>query len=238
MDETTDLAVLKIDATGLTAAALGDSDDLKVGEEVAAIGNALGMGSGTVTTGIISGLNKEITNEDYYTQEYIQTDAAISPGNSGGPLINMEGEVIGINTLKSYIAEYDASGQAVSSEGIGFAIPINTAVPVIKQIMESGSIVHPGIGITGTVDVDHQYNTDGPDGVTVVSVTDGGPADLAGIQANDILTAVDGVALTSVDDLVAVIQEHNVGDTITLTVWRSGREYQATVTVGDLNQLG
>ena len=238
MDETTDLAVLKIDAKGLTAAALGDSDALRVGEEVVAIGNALGMGSGTVTTGIISGLNKEITNENYYTQEYIQTDAAINPGNSGGPLINMAGEVIGINTLKSYIAEYDASGQAVSSEGIGFAIPINTALPVIEQIMMEGSVVHPGIGITGMADENHQYNANGPDGVTVISVTEGGPADLAGIQENDIITAADGVALSSVDDLVAMIQTHDVGDRMTLTVWRDGQEYQATVTVGDLNQLG
>ncbi len=239
MDETTDLAVIKISAKGLTAAALGDSDALKVGEEVVAIGNALGMGSGTVTTGIISGLNKQITNEEYYTQEYIQTDAAINPGNSGGPLINLSGEVIGINTLKSYIAEYDANGQAVSSEGIGFAIPINTALPVILQIMTEGSVVHPGIGITGTVDENHQYNTaDAPDGVTVVSVVEGGPADLAGIQPNDIITAADGTALTSVEDLTAVIQEHEVGDRITLTVWRSGREHQATVTIGDLNQLG
>jgi len=239
MDETTDLAVIKIDAKGLTAAALGDSDALRVGEEVVAIGNALGMGSGTVTTGIISGLNKEIMNEDYYTQEYIQTDAAINPGNSGGPLINMQGEVIGINTLKSYIAEYDASGQAVSSEGIGFAIPINAALPVIRQIITEGSVVHPGIGIVGTVDETHQYNEEGaPEGVTVVSVSDGGPADLAGIQPNDIITAVDGEALTSVDDLVAIIQDHDVGDKITLTVWRNGREYQATVTVGDLNLLG
>ena len=237
MDETTDLAVIKVDATGLTAAALGDSDELKVGEEVVAIGNALGMGSGTVTTGIISGLNKEIYASGY-SQEYIQTDAAINPGNSGGPLINMAGEVIGINTLKSYIAEYDASGQAVSSEGIGFAIPINTAIPVIQQIMTSGSVERPGIGITCLIDEDNEYNPSGaPDGVTIVSVTEGGPADLAGIEANDIITKADGVAITTVDDLTDIIKGHAIGEKLSLTVWRDGTEYQASVTIGDLNQI-
>jgi serine protease Do len=237
MDETTDLAVLKINVTGLTAAALGDSDQLKVGEVVVAIGNALGMGSGTVTTGIISGLNKEIYASGY-SQEYIQTDAAINPGNSGGPLINMAGEVVGIITLKSYIAEYDASGQAVSSEGIGFAIPINTAIPVIQQLVTKGSVERPGIGITCLVDKYNEYNPSGaPEGVTVVSVTEGGPADLAGIEANDIITKADGVKVTSVDELTSIIKGHEIGDKLSLTVWRDGTEHQASVTVGDLNQL-
>ncbi len=238
-DEATDLAVLKIDATGLTAAATGNSDKLQIGEQVVAIGNALGLGSGTVTSGIVSGLHQEITNEDGYTQEYIQTDAAINPGNSGGPLVNMRGEVIGINTLKNTIAGYDTSGQAISAEGIGYAIPINAALPVIEQLLTKGSVERPGIGISCIVDTYNEYNPGGaPEGVTVVSVVDGGPADLAGIEAHDVIVKAEGQALQTVEDLTTIIKSHAVGDEISLIVWRNGIEYPVVVTVGDLNKIG
>ncbi len=238
-DEATDLAVLKVDATGLVAAAPGNSDNLQVGEEVVAIGNALGLGYGTVTSGIISGLNQKITNEDGYSQEYIQTDAAINPGNSGGPLINMQGQIIGINTLKDTVAGYDAYGQKISAEGIGYAIPINSALPVIEQIMTVGSVERPGVGISCMVDESHEYNPEGsPDGVTVVSVTEDGPAALAGMQPNDIILEADGQAVATVEELTTIIKGHAVGEEMNLKVWRDGKEYQVSVTVGDLNQMG
>lgn len=237
-DEATDLAVLKVDATGLVAAAPGNSDNLQVGEEVVAIGNALGLGYGTVTSGIISGLHQDITNADGYSQEYIQTDAAINPGNSGGPLINMQGQVIGINTLKDTVAGYDAYGQQISAEGIGYAIPINSAMPIIEQLITQGSVERPGVGISCLVDEYNEYNPAGsPEGVTVVSVTEGGPAALAGIQPNDIILKADGQVVSTVEQLTTIIRGNAVGEEMNLTIWRDGKEYQVSVTVGDLNQM-
>ncbi len=238
VDTTTDLAVLKIDATGLKPAALGNSDELQVGETVVAIGNPLGATlAGSVTSGIVSALNREITTNGY-SQTYIQTDAAINPGNSGGALVNMKGEVIGINTLKSYLAGYDNYGVPIGTEGIGFAIPITSARPIIEQLISTGSIQRPGIGISCLVDETNQFNPSGsPAGVTVVQVTEGGPADTAGIKANDIITAIGSVPTLTVDELTAEIQKNAVGTQLELTVWRNGQEYKATVVVGDLNSM-
>jgi serine protease Do len=236
-DETTDLAVIKIKADKLTAFAPGNSDDLQVGEEVVAIGNALGMGSGTVTTGIISGLNKQVTNENYYTQEYIQTDAAINPGNSGGPLINMQGEVVGINTLKSFIAEYDQYGQAVSSEGIGFAIPINTALPIINQLITVGSVVHPGIGVKVQAVEADAVEAGSPAGLAVMYISEDSPAAIAGIQVGDIIIKADGNDIISIEELREAIDGHQIGEEMSLTVWRSGEERPVSVTVQDTNLM-
>jgi serine protease Do len=237
-DATTDLAVLKIDAIGLTAAALGDSDALQVGETVVAIGNPLGSDlAGSVTSGIVSALSREITTNGY-SQKYIQTDAAINPGNSGGALVNIKGEVIGINTLKSYLAGYDDYGVPIGTEGIGFAIPINATKPIVEQLISNGSVVRPGIGISCLVDEANQYNPAGsPEGVTVVSVTKGGPAEVAGLQPGDIVTAIDGQAVTTVEGLTTIIHAHEVGDNVELSVWRNGQSYRATVAVGDLNNM-
>jgi len=237
-DATTDLAVLKIDATGLTPAALGDSEALEVGETVVAIGNPLGASlAGSVTSGIVSALNRNISPNGY-SQKYIQTDAAINPGNSGGALVNMKGQVIGINTLKTYLAGYDDYGVPIGTEGIGFAIPINSAKPIVEQLIATGSVQRPGIGIKCLVDETNQYNAAGaPAGVTVVDVTENGPAAQAGLEAYDIITSIDGTAADSVENLTAVIQSHNIGDQIELTVWRNGQEYKAVVTVGDLNNM-
>ena len=238
-DATTDIAVLKIDATGLTAAALGDSDTLQVGETVVAIGNPLGSDlAGSVTSGIISALGREISTNGY-SQKYIQTDAAINPGNSGGALVNIKGQVIGINTLKSYLAGYDDYGVPIGTEGIGFAIPINNAKPIVEQLISTGSVVRPGIGISCLVDETNAYNPAGsPTGVTVVEVVEGGPADVAGLQAGDIVTAIDGKAVDTVDGLTSIIHTYAVGDKVELSVWRNGQNYRATVTVGDLNKMG
>ena len=237
-DITTDIAVLKIDGRGLKTLAIGDSDELKVGEPVVAIGNPLGLElSNTVTSGIISGLNR-VLNSEGYTQEYLQTDAAINPGNSGGPLIDMEGRVIGINTLKSYIAGYDDYGQSISTEGIGFAIPISAAMPIIEQLIETGTIERPGIGISCLVDDTNYYNPSGsPVGVTVVGVTEGGPADLAGLESSDIILSIEGKPATTVEELTGVIYRHRVGDELVLAVWRAGEELEITVTVGNLNDM-
>lgn len=237
-DATTDLAVLKIEATGLKAAALGDSDGLQVGETVVAIGNPLGSDlAGSVTSGIVSALGREISTNGY-SQKYIQTDAAINPGNSGGALVNIKGEVIGINTLKSYLAGYDDYGVPIGTEGIGFAIPINTAKPIVEQLMTTGSVVRPGIGISCLVDETNAYNPAGsPSGVTVVEVVEGGPADVAGLQQGDIITAIEGNATETVDALMSEIHAHAIGDKLELRVWRNGQEYKATVTVGDLNKM-
>ena len=195
-DATTDLAVIKVDATGLTAAAFGSSDTLLVGETVVAIGNPLGSDlAGSVTSGIVSAVNREISTNGY-SQRYIQTDAAINPGNSGGALVNINGEVIGINTLKSYLAGYDDYGVPIGTEGIGFAIPINTAKPIIEQTDERRQSGAPGIGISCLVDVTNAYNEEGaPDGITVVDVVAGSPAEKAGLQIGDVILAVDGVTV-------------------------------------------
>lgn len=238
-DVTADLAVIKIDAKDLTVAALGNSESLQVGETVVAIGNPLGSElAGTVTSGIVSALNREIPSNNF-SQKYIQTDAAINPGNSGGPLVNLAGEVVGINTLKSTLAGYDDYGMPIGAEGIGFAIPINTARPIIEQLITKGSVERPGIGITCLVDETNTYNPKGsPEGVTIVKVTSGGPADVAGIEPNDIVISVDGTVVKTVTELTGVIQSHKVGDVLNITVWRSGQEYKAKITVGDLNNMG
>lgn len=230
-DVATDLAVLKIDADGLMAAALGDSDALEVGEGVVAIGNPLGAEfAGSVTSGIVSALNREI-KANGYSQNYIQTDAAINPGNSGGALVNMRGEVIGINTLKSYLAGYDNYGVPIGTEGIGFAIPISSARPIIEQLIATENL---GIGITCLVDRDGTYNPPGsPAGVTVTKVVKGRPADLAGLMARDIITSADGTKTETPETLIALIKSKQSGDAIVLTIWRAGREHQATVTVRD-----
>lgn len=238
-DVTTDLAVIKIEASGLVPGALGNSDELQVGETVVAIGNPLGSElAGSVTSGIVSALNREISTNSF-SQKYIQTDAAINPGNSGGPLVNLKGEVIGINTLKTYLAGYDDYGVPIGTEGIGFAIPITSARPLIEQLITKGSVERPGIGITCLVDLTNAYNPEGaPEGVTVIKVSSDGPADLAGIEPHDIITSIEGTPVKTVEELTGKIQSYKVGDELNMTVWRAGQEYKAKVKVGDLNKLG
>lgn len=226
-DEISDIAVIKIDAQGLTAVALGDSDALEVGEKVIAIGNPLGENAGSVTSGIVSGLNREIEG---FSLKYIQTDAAINPGNSGGPLVDMDGRVVGINTLKYFL---------IGTEGLGYAIPISTAKPIIQQLIATGRIPRPFIGIECVVDTLGEYNPvdEAPLGVTVVTVIKGGPADKARIAPRDIILSVDGVKTETIQELLDIINSKQVGDKLNMTVWRSGQEYITTVIIGDKNEM-
>lgn len=236
-DADTDLAVIKINATGLSPAALGDSDALLVGEKVVAIGNPLGTDlAGTVTQGIVSALNRSIT-VDNVTYTLIQTDAAINAGNSGGALVNQYGEVIGINSVK-----ISSSGV----EGLGFAIPINDAKPIIDDLMAHGYVTgRPLIGVSLreiTEEVAYYNNLPVKEGLYVAEVTPGTGADLAGIKRGDIITACDGETVKTVTELNEMRDDHQAGDTITLTVNRSGENMDIKVTLSEkkstFNQQG
>ena len=227
-DTDCDLAVLKIKATGLTAAEFGDSDDLKLGESVIAIGNPLGFElMDTVTSGIVSGINREITINDK-AMTLLQTDAAINSGNSGGPLINKYGQVIGINSSKM-----SASYSETSIEGIGFAIPSNEVAQIVDDIMEYGYVTgKPQLGISCqdvTETISKMYNL--PVGVYVTTVTDGSAADKAGLKSGDVITAVDGEEVKTSAELNAKKNLHKAGETLELTYMRSGNEEKVTVTL-------
>ena len=220
-DSQTDLAVLKIEKTGLTAAEFADSDQAVVGEFVMAVGSPLGLDT-TVTQGIISAVNREVESDGTkYT--CIQTDAAINSGNSGGALINSDGKVIGINTLK-------LSGTGV--EGIGFAIPINSATDVISQLKDHQKVLRPYIGITG-INLDEQtakkYKLEV--GVYIKSVEDFSPAEKSGLKSGDVIIKADGKSITTMDELNEIKNSHQIGDTMTLTVNRNGNNKDISVTL-------
>jgi len=231
-DAKTDLAVLKINATNLIPAKLGDSSKLEVGELAVAIGNPLGESfAGTVTAGIISGLNRNLQS-DYGPVNLIQTDAAINPGNSGGPLVNSNGEVIGITSVKLTSTggsdTQDPFGmfqsQSTPVEGMGFAIPINEAKPIIDELIKHGYVERPVMGVSVqevTSQDAAQYNI--PVGLYIAQVQQGSGADAAGLQAGDVITAVDGTKVDTFDSLQSIISKHKVGDTITVTFWRNGK---------------
>ena len=220
-DSQTDLAVLKIDKTDLTAAEFADSDQAVVGEFVMAVGSPLGLDT-TVTTGIISAVNREVESDgNKYT--CIQTDAAINSGNSGGALVNSDGKVIGLNTLK-------LSGSGV--EGIGFAIPINSTLDIISQLKDHNKVLRPYIGISG-IDLDEstakRYNL--VLGVYIKTVQDFSPAEKAGLQSGDVIIKADGKDIKTMDELNEIKNSHQIGDTMTLTINRSGQEKDVTVTL-------
>ena len=211
-DSQTDLAVLKIEKTGLTAAEFANSDQAVVGEFAMAVGSPLGLDT-TVTTGIISAVNREVES-DGTKYVCIQTDAAINSGNSGGALVNSEGKVIGINTLK-------LSGSGV--EGIGFAIPINSTLDVISQLKDHNKVLRPYIGITG-LDLDND---------TVRSVQNFSPAEKAGLQAGDIIIKADDTDIKTMDELNEIKNKHQIGDTMTLKINRNGEEKDITLTLAE-----
>lgn len=220
-DSQTDLAVLKIDKTDLTAAEFGDSDQAIVGEFVMAVGSPLGLDT-TVTQGIISAVNREVESDGTkYT--CIQTDAAINSGNSGGALVNSEGKVIGINTLK-------LSGSGV--EGIGFAIPINSTLDVTSQLIDHNKVLRPYIGISG-INLDEstakKYNL--TVGVYVKTVQNFSPAEKAGLQSGDVIVKADDKDITTMDELNEVKNSHKIGDTMKLKINRSGEEKEITITL-------
>ena len=230
-DEMSDLAVLKIDARGLQAAEFGDSSKLRVGDSVVAIGDPLGVQlRGTMTNGIISAINRDLTVGDR-TMTLIQTNAALNNGNSGGPLINCYGQVIGINTVK--MSSYYTATASV--EGLGFAIPISVAKPIIDELIENGYVAgRPAIGISGD-SLPSYYRTYYrlPEGVYVTSVNEGSDAKAKGIREGDIVTAINGERISSIDELNTVKNQYAAGDEVTLTVYRSGTYYEVTVTLVD-----
>ena len=220
-DSQTDLAVLKIDKTGLTAAEFGDSDQAVVGEFVMAVGSPLGLDT-TVTQGIVSAVNREVESDGTkYT--CIQTDAAINSGNSGGALVNSEGKVIGINTLK-------LSGSGV--EGIGFAIPINSTLDITDQLINHNKVLRPYIGISG-INLDEstakKYNL--TVGVYVKTVQNFSPAEKAGLQSGDVIVKADDKDITTMDELNDIKNSHKIGDTMKLKINRNGEEKEVTLTL-------
>lgn len=231
-DTDCDLAVLKINAEGLTAAEFGDSDSLRLGESVIAIGNPLGFDlMNTVTGGMVSGLNRHITINDK-AMTLIQTDAAINSGNSGGPLINKCGQVIGINSSKMSSTYY---GEA-SIEGIGFAIPSNEVSAIVDDLMKYGYVTgKPQIGISCqdvTETISSMYNI--PMGVYVTAVSDDSAAEQAGLRTGDVITAVDGVEVRTSEELNAQKNLHSAGDKIEVTFIRNGEEQTVAITLDEV----
>ena len=230
-DTTSDIAVIKIDADGLTPATVGNSDSLKVGQSVMAVGNPLGELGGTVTGGMISALNRSVTiqgSSSVNTMSLIQMDASVSPGNSGGGLFNMNGELVGIVNAKSSSSD---------AEGLGFAIPINDAIKVAQELLENGYVTgRPYLGITYLAVTDAQTASQlgvNAYGVYVVEVVKGGPAEKAGLQAGDRIVSVDGTEIASKDDLGTLMQKHAAGDTLSITIARDGQMQTINVTLGE-----
>ena len=230
-DEDYDIAVIKIEATGLQAVTLGNSEELNVGDHVLAIGNHLGELTFSMSGGMVSSVNRTI-NVDGTPFNMIQTDTSINPGNSGGPLLNSYGEVVGIVSAK-----YSSTGSnGETAEGLGFAIPINDVSSMIQDIMTNGYVSNRAyLGATiGTLNASmaQQYRYDITEGAFVYSVEDGGPADQAGLQLGDVITAIDDTEITSLDDLTAARKSYTAGDTCTLTVYRQGETITLQLTWG------
>ena len=228
-DESNDVAVLKIDAQGLSPVVLGDSDNLNVGDSVVAIGNPLGELTFSETSGIVSALNREVTMSSDTTMDLIQTDCAINSGNSGGALFNMYGEVVGITNAKY---SSSSSSSSASIDNIGFAIPINQVYGIVKSIIENGYIEKPFIGVSVLTVSDETRKYGLPGGASVQSVTADSPAEEAGLQINDIITKVNDTEITTSNDLVKLVRAVNPGDVLTVTVYRQGETLELTVTVG------
>ena len=226
-DESNDIAVLKIEAENLTPIVIGDSSNMNVGDDVVAIGNPLGELTFSLTGGKVSALNREVTTSDGVTMELIQTDCAINSGNSGGALFNMHGEVIGITNAK-----YSTSSSSEASiDNIGFAIPISNVIDIIESIIEKGYVSTPYIGVTVT-NASAQYSFDG---ALVAGVSTNSPAQEAGLQEGDVITAVNGEAITGSGDLKSKISSSEVSDILSLEVYRNGETIQINVTAGEQN---
>ena len=229
-DMLSDLAVLRVSATGLIPAEFGDSDRLRVGDEVVAIGDPLGVElRGTMTNGIISGINRDIKSGNR-TLTLMQTTAALNTGNSGGPLVNCYGQVVGINTMK--IGDY-ASESGV--EGLGFAIPITAVQSVLEQLANQGYVAgRPDIGLTGTpISTFYQFYYRMPAGILITTVDPESDAAAQGLQRGDILMTLNGKQVTSLDILEEIIYASAVGDQLKATIYRDGREFAVTITVGE-----
>ena len=227
-DESNDIAVLKIDATGLTPVVLGDSNELYVGDEVMAIGNPLGELTFSLTVGYVSALDREVTLSSGTTMDLIQTDAAINSGNSGGALFNSYGEVVGITNAKY---SSSSSSSSASIDNIGFAIPINHVKNIVTSIIEKGYIVKPYIGVSVTTVSSEMVSYGLPQGAAVKVVSEDSPAAASGLKVNDIITAINGEEITTSSELVKIVSACQPGDEMTLTVYRQGESEQLTLTL-------
>jgi len=244
-DQEDDLAVIKVDKTGLPAATLGSSSKVRVGDPVLAVGSPLGL-QGTVTSGIVSSINRPVDTTDQQQQvnpfngqpsqtpatafEAIQTDAAINPGNSGGPLVDGSGNVIGIN---SAIASTGSSlGGQAGNIGVGFAIPIDQAKPIAQELITTGKATHPLLGVSLAPATDNSGNAI----ARVAAVSPGGPAQKAGIKAGDIIVAIDGQQTAGASAAIAAIRAHKPGETVTVTVLRNGQRLTFHATLADASQ--
>lgn len=227
-DESNDIAVLKVDAQGLSPVILGSSGNLNVGDSVIAIGNPLGELTFSLTAGTVSALDRQVTMQTGTTMNLIQTDCAINSGNSGGALFNLYGEVVGITNAK-----YSSSSSGASIDNIGFAIPMDDVRDIIESIIEKGYISKPYIGVS-VVNVSAETQAYGlPAGAAVQNISEDSPAQKAGLQTSDIITQVNGNAITGSSDLVRTISETRPGDVLELTVYRQGQILTITVTVGE-----
>lgn len=226
-DPQTDLAVLKIDKSDLTAAEFADSDSVKIGEFAMAVGNPLDLGT-TITCGVVSALNRKVQdNEGSTTFTCIQTDAAINSGNSGGALVNSQGQVIGINTLKV---------SSTGVEGIGFAIPINSTTDIIDQLITYKTVKRPYIGISGR-DLDEttakKYNL--VKGVYIVSIDEYSAAEKAGLKVGDVIYEADGQSISTMNELNEIKNRHSIGDNMSLKINRDNQEKEINLTLGEQN---
>jgi serine protease Do len=226
-----DTAVVKVMRQGLTAAELGNSDKLRVGQRVYAIGNPFGLAGGpTVTSGVISATNRTIESQRGLVENLVQTDAAINPGNSGGPLVDLEGKVVAINTA---IIPY--------AQGIGFAIPINSAKKCTGEMIQDGISVRPWLGIVGlslTEEVSRYYDLPLDRGVLITKVADGSPAQHAGIIMGDILLRIDNTEIESIEDLLRQIHQKKVGEKVNVAVFRRGFEHFFEVALSSMPEDG
>ncbi len=230
-DPLTDVALIRIPAQGLPAAPRGDSSRLRVGQLALAIGNSLGLPGGpTVSVGVVSALNRPLPGSDFVLEGLLQTDAAINPGNSGGPLADLHGSVIGLNTA---VVPY--------AQGVGFAVPINTVERVARQLLESGRVVRPWLGIQGVgVDpaVARRFRLSRPRGVLVWEVVESSPAEAAGLRAGDVLHRVGSTGIRSFHDLVAALSELPIGAAVDVGFERAGREGSTVLRVLEAPDLG
>jgi S1-C subfamily serine protease len=229
LDEYSDIAILEITARNLPTVEFGDSDSLKVGQKAIAIGNALGRFDNTVTVGVISGTAREVQASSGFGQRktyenVIQTDAALNPGNSGGPLLNSSGQVIGVNVATT-----------LGAENIGFAIPVNVVKPILASFIEKGKIVRPYLGVSYVlITKELAKSRNMPEGAYVSSVMQNSPADKAGLKRGDIILKVNNEKITGENTLSKVISTLEVGDKVTLTIDRSGKELTISATLAEM----
>ena len=227
-DQSMDIAVLKIDAKELVPVVLGRSETLNVGDDVIAIGNPLGELTFSLTRGVVSALDRQVTLSGNVTMELIQTDCAINSGNSGGALFNMYGEVVGITNAK-----YSSSSSGASIDNIGFAIPVDDIRDIVDSIITNGYIVKPYIGVSVSTVSSEATGYGLPGGASVQQIAEGSPAEKAGLQVNDIITAVNGTEISSSGELVEIVGNCAPGDELTLSVYRQGETLELTLTVGE-----